>query len=75
MNATVDQLKETLAGLPAPERAEIAHFLLASLEPVEEGAAEAWQVELRRRMDEIRSGRAVGKPVEEVLVRLRKIYP
>jgi putative addiction module component (TIGR02574 family) len=75
MSPLLEELKATASTLPAPERAELAHFLLETLEPAEEGVAEAWQAELTRRMADIRSGKVVGKPVEEVLARLRELYP
>ncbi len=75
MNATVDELKPQLALLSNQERAELAHFLLVSLEPEEEGAAEAWDTEVAQRVDEIRSGRAVGKPADQLFAELREQYP
>jgi putative addiction module component (TIGR02574 family) len=75
MSPLLEQLKATATGLSAPERAELAHYLLETLEPAEEGVAEAWRTELARRMADIRSGKVVGKPVEQVLARLRELYP
>jgi putative addiction module component (TIGR02574 family) len=71
MSPSLEQIKSTLSGLPISERAELAHFLLDSLESADEGVAEAWRDELARRVAEIRSGKVVGKPIEEVLARLR----
>jgi putative addiction module component (TIGR02574 family) len=75
MAPTLHELKCAAAGLPTPERAELAHFLLQSLEPEEEGWAAAWQEELALRLKEIRSGQVVGIPAEEVIDRLRERYP
>jgi putative addiction module component (TIGR02574 family) len=75
MTPTLQDLKDAAAGLPAPERAELAHFLLKSLPPEEDGWAEAWREELGRRAQAIRSGQVVGVPAEEVLIRLRDRYP
>jgi putative addiction module component (TIGR02574 family) len=61
--------------LSAAERADLASYLLESLEPEEEGAAEAWRAEIARRVAEIRSGQAVGRPVDDVLTELRERYP
>jgi putative addiction module component (TIGR02574 family) len=75
MALSLEQIKDSLSELSTEERTELAHFLLLSLEPVDEGAEEAWREELKRRVDEIRSGQVQGKPMEEVLSRLRERYP
>jgi putative addiction module component (TIGR02574 family) len=75
MTDAVEQLKARAENLSAPERADLAYFLLSSLEPEEEGGEEAWRIEIARRLAEIRSGIAVGRPVEEVLAELRERYP
>lgn len=75
MTGAVEQLIFQASNLSAPERAELAYFLLSSLEPEEEGAQDAWQAEISRRVAEIRGGSAAGRPVEEVLAELRERYP
>jgi putative addiction module component (TIGR02574 family) len=75
MTPSVEQLKATLAELPRTDKAELAHFLLTSMEPTDADAEEAWHEELERRLEDIRSGREVGIPAEEVMDRLRKKYP
>jgi putative addiction module component (TIGR02574 family) len=75
MTETVEQLKPQARSLSAPERADLAYFLLASLEPEEEGVQEAWRAEIIRRVAEIRDGSAVGRPGDEVLAGLRQRYP
>jgi putative addiction module component (TIGR02574 family) len=75
MSEAVEQLKAQASALSAPERADLAYFLLSSLEPEEEGAQEAWRTEISRRVAEIRSGTAAGRPAEEVLTELRERYP
>jgi putative addiction module component (TIGR02574 family) len=66
MPVTLQELKAELAGLPEQERAELAHFLLDTLDETEADVdvEAAWDAELARRADEIRSGKAVGKPAE-----------
>ena len=71
MSLSLDQIKNSLSGLPVSERAELAHFLLETLEAEDEGVVEAWRAELTKRVTEIRSGQVAGKPIEEVLARLR----
>jgi putative addiction module component (TIGR02574 family) len=67
----LDEIKAILARLPAPERAELAHYLLHTLEPAEEGAAAEWLALAEERMAEVRAGRVVGIPAEQVLESLR----
>ncbi|HXU29641.1 MAG TPA: addiction module protein [Thermoanaerobaculia bacterium] len=75
MAQPMKQLKSELEQLSTKDRADLAYFLLGSLEPEEEGVAAAWDVEIARRVDEIRSGRASGTPAEEVFAQLRQEYP
>jgi hypothetical protein len=41
---------------------------------IEKDAESAWEVEILRRVEEIRSGRASGKPSEQVFVELEAIW-
>lgn len=75
MSAAVEQLKTQAGQLTGSERAELAYFLLTSLEPAEEGVDAAWRAEIQRRVTEIRAGQARGRPVDEVLAELREQYP
>ncbi len=72
MSQTIDQLKSQASALSSGERAELAHFLLTSLDPKEAGVEEAGRAEIARRVAEIRSGQAVGRPMKEVLAELRE---
>ena len=75
MTETVERLKSQVGNLTVLERADLAYFLLTSLEPEEEGVEEAWRVEIARRVAEIRSGQARGRPADDVLAELRERYP
>jgi putative addiction module component (TIGR02574 family) len=75
MTEAVEQLKSQASTLSVPERAELAYFLLSSLEPEDEEAQEAWRAEIGRRVAEIRGRCAVGRPAEDVLAELRERYP
>jgi len=75
MTQAVEQLKSQASTLSTAERADLAYFLLTSLEPEEDGVQEAWREEIARRVAEIRSGQAVGRPIEDVLAELRERYP
>ena len=76
MSEGLESLKSQLSALTAKERAELAHFLIRSLEDGgEEGTEAAWQAELTRRVEDIDSGRVTGKPAEEILPELRDEQP
>lgn len=75
MTETVEQLKSQAGALSGPERADLAYFLLTSLEPEEAGVEEAWRAEIARRVADIRAGRAKGRSVDEVLAELRERHP
>lgn len=75
MTETVERLKSQVNALSGPERADLAYFLLTSLEPEEEGVEEAWRVEITRRVAEIRGGRAKGRSADDVLAELRERHP
>jgi putative addiction module component (TIGR02574 family) len=75
MTEAAEKLKAQLSQLSMQERAELAHFLIHSLdEAVDADAEAAWDTELARRMEEIRSGNAVGEPADKVFAELRKKY-
>lgn len=73
MEISIDQLKTTLSSLPNAQRAEIAEFLLETLEP--DDTDEAWKKEIDRRMADIESGKEVGIPLEDFLSDMRAKYP
>ena len=74
MTEAAEKLKTELAALPVEDRAELARFLMESLDETDPGWDAAWTAELDRRWQEIESGKAVGVPGEEVFRRLREKY-
>jgi putative addiction module component (TIGR02574 family) len=67
------ELRKKLTTLSAPDRAELAVFLIDSLDAdVDENADELWQVELERRAEQIKAGSAKGEPAGSVMDRLWK---
>jgi putative addiction module component (TIGR02574 family) len=75
MSPTADSLRPQLSQLSARDRAELAHFLIHSLDSAdEELATAAFEEELKRRAAEIRQGNATGEPVETVVRELRAKY-
>ena len=76
MSEAVSRLKAELGTLTSEERADIAHYLLHSLEEEEDGDVEAaWDAELARRATEIEEGKVIGKHADQVFAELGKKYP
>jgi putative addiction module component (TIGR02574 family) len=76
MSETLETLKSQLVALPPGDRAELADFLIDSLEEESEGDVDAtWNAELDRRMADIRSGQVTGKPAEQIFAELRERFP
>jgi putative addiction module component (TIGR02574 family) len=75
MTETAEKLKSELSRLSLQERAELAYFLVYSLdEEVDEDAEAAWDAELEQRMGEIKSGKEMGEPADRVFTELREKY-
>ncbi len=75
MPDTIELLKTQLQQLPQGERADLAYFLIQSLDEGEDADAEAaWEKELSRRVNEIRGGTVTGIPAEQVFADLRKKF-
>jgi putative addiction module component (TIGR02574 family) len=74
MTATAEKLKSELVGLPAADRASLAHFLLESLPLPPRMTESELESELEHRAREIRAGKAKGEPVEKIVAELRKKF-
>jgi putative addiction module component (TIGR02574 family) len=78
MSELAERIKGELALLSPEDRAELASFLLHSLDKVdeekEEDLEEFWKGELERRSSELKSGKNKGIPADQVLTELRKKY-
>jgi hypothetical protein len=66
MSPSVEHLKPILSALPVPDRAELAHYLLHTLEAPEEEAAAEWQALAEERMAKVRDGSVIGVPEDDV---------
>jgi putative addiction module component (TIGR02574 family) len=62
---TTDLLRKALA-LPEDERAALANTLLDSLDATNESVQEAWDEEVARRIEELKAGKAVTVPWEDL---------
>jgi putative addiction module component (TIGR02574 family) len=70
MTAIAERIREELAGLSLEERAEMAGFLIQSLDAETGKDDAAWEMELERRAEEIRSGKEPGISGDEVFAEL-----
>jgi putative addiction module component (TIGR02574 family) len=73
MTPQVSELLEKALALSTQERGLLIDRLVETLDndPAEEGAEAAWDEEIKRRVDDIRSGRVKTIPGEQVLGRLK----
>jgi hypothetical protein len=75
MTETAEKLKTALSQLSQQDRAEIASFLIHSLDQdVDPEAEAAWDNEIAARMQQIQSGTALGEAAPTVFNRLREKY-
>jgi len=72
MTPDVSELLKKALALPPEARAALATSLFESLdeEPADEGVEAAWSEEIKRRIDDIDSGKVQMIPYEEVRRRL-----
>lgn len=75
MNILVQDLSRQARALPAKDRALLAEELLASLQDeAEPGVDAAWDVEIKRRLEQIKDGTATLVSSEEVHAQARRLY-
>jgi putative addiction module component (TIGR02574 family) len=68
MTTTLQELKTAVASLPVTDRAALAEFLLRSLDEGEDPDARAeWLALAEQRMADVKAGKIVGIPADEVL--------
>jgi putative addiction module component (TIGR02574 family) len=78
LSEAAEKLIPALDALSTKDREALARRLLASLDGPAEDPAEvqaAWKAEIRRRVEEVKSGKATGVPAEEVDRMMREKYP
>jgi putative addiction module component (TIGR02574 family) len=67
MSVTAEQLLDAVLALPDEDRLEVAEALIASLQPSDRPPLDdSWREVIHRRSAELRSGKVVGIPWEEV---------
>jgi len=73
MNSILAELEQKATQLSADDRAQLALFLLQSLETTDEGDIdEAWRVESERRLAQVESGEIQPVPGDDVFARVRR---
>ena len=72
MGTDPEALRDAALALSEAERAKLARDLITSLDgPADDDVAEAWDIELCRRINEVEAGKAQLLDVEDVLARIR----
>ena len=75
MRATIDKIREQVLHLSASERASLAHDLILSLDAPDTLALdEEMEFKIQRRVQEVREGRAKGRPLPDVLSDIRSHF-
>jgi len=74
MTPQVSEVLEKALTLSTQDRGLLIDRLIGSLDegPAEEGVEEAWAEEIKRRLDDVRSGKVKTIPGEQVLRQLAK---
>jgi len=75
MSPEVSDLLKRAMALPVDERAALANTLLDSLGTMSQSVQEAWDEEVARRMEELKAGRAVTVPWEQLRRELLAMVP
>jgi putative addiction module component (TIGR02574 family) len=68
----VAELSSRAQALSPEDRARLAEELLASLDPHDADVDAAWDVELRRRIQEVEAGTVTLIPAEQAFAQVRK---
>lgn len=75
MSQTLERVSQEALSLSVNERASLAHALLHSIDAHQDNDSEkAWDKEIARRVSEIESGAAVGRPAEQVFQSIKQRY-
>jgi len=75
MSISLEEVSRKAFNLPPEERAELAHELLLSIdEAIDKEVEAAWDAEIERRVNDIKSGKAKGRAAEDILAEIRAKY-
>ena len=69
------EIKKRAKALPTNQRADLARELIKSLEErTEKNVSDEWDKEIKRRVDEIKSGTAKGRPAIDIHTEIQAKY-
>jgi putative addiction module component (TIGR02574 family) len=76
MTENAERVKQEVLQLPEADRAELARFLIASLDESEypDAVEAAWDAELSRRVAQIQQGKSRLRPAHQMLAEIRDKY-
>jgi putative addiction module component (TIGR02574 family) len=75
MTENAERVKQEVLQLPEADRAELARFLIESLDDSEDpGVEAAWDAELSRRVEQIQQGKSRLRSAHQVLAEIRDKY-
>ena len=73
MTATYDTVLQDALSLSLEERSRIATRLIESVDDDDFELSPAWQAEIERRIEDVRSGKSRRIPHEEVMAEMREL--
>jgi len=73
MTATYDTVLQDALSLSLEERSRIATRLIESVDDDDIELSPAWQAEIERRIEDVRSGKSRRIPHEEVMAEMREL--
>jgi putative addiction module component (TIGR02574 family) len=75
MHTIYKEIKRKAKSLPVDQRAELVHELIKSLDAKTDNNIDSeWENEIKRRVDEIKSGKAKGRRASEIHAEIQAKY-
>lgn len=75
MSVLMKEIANKALDLSSEERAELVHELILSLDNLKDkGVEKAWDMEIEKRVKDIKNGTAKGRPAEDILAEIRAKY-
>ncbi|MBN1997526.1 addiction module protein [candidate division KSB1 bacterium] len=75
MSVLLKEIANKALDLSSEERAELVHELILSLDNLKDkGVEKAWDMEIEKRVKDIKNGTAKGRYAEDILAEIRAKY-